>query len=162
MFPVELNLQIVGAMGNDRDPRLWFQREYLAQALEAAGVPFDQLGTVWARIDDPERVNEVMSRIDEMFRNSEAETATETEKSFFGNFFGNLQGFVTIILIVTGTGRALHRVHRRQHGEHVGARAGGRDRGAEGARLPLAPAVRPAGGRGGAALGAWRAGPGCC
>ena len=102
VFPIELNLRIVGEMGSDRDPRLWFQREYMTQALEAAGVPFDQIGTVWARIDDPERVNEVMSRIDEMFRNSEAETASETERSFFANFFGSLEGFVTIILIVTG------------------------------------------------------------
>jgi len=102
VFPVDLNLRIVGELGNERDPRLWFQREYLSQALEAAGVQFDQLGTVWARIDDPARVNEVMRRIDEMFRNSEAETASETEKSFFASFFGNLEGFVTIILIVTG------------------------------------------------------------
>jgi putative ABC transport system permease protein len=102
VFPVDLNLRIVGELGNERDPRLWFQREYLSQALQAAGVQFDQLGTVWARIDDPARVNEVMRRIDELFRNSEAETASETEKSFFASFFGNLEGFVTIILIVTG------------------------------------------------------------
>ena len=102
VFPVALEFRIVGGMGNDRDPRLWFQREYLTQALEAAGVTFDQLGTIWSRIDDPERVTEVMATIDGLFRNSEAETATETEKSFFGNFFGSLQGFVTIILIVTG------------------------------------------------------------
>jgi putative ABC transport system permease protein len=102
VFPVDLNLRIVGKLGNERDPRLWFQREYLTQALEAQGVQFDQIGTVWARIDDPARVNDVMRQIDEMFRNSEAETATETEKSFFSNFFGSLEGFVTIILIVTG------------------------------------------------------------
>ena len=42
-----------------------------------------------------------MRTIDEMSRNSEAETACETEKSFFSNFFGSLQGLVTIILIVT-------------------------------------------------------------
>lgn len=102
VFPVDLSFRIVGELGNDRDPRLWFQREYLNQALQAAGVQFDQLGTVWARVDDPARVNDVMRRIDEMFRNSEAETASETEKSFFASFFGNLEGFVTIILIVTG------------------------------------------------------------
>jgi putative ABC transport system permease protein len=102
VFPVELEFRIVGIMGSDRDPRLWFQREYLTQALAARGVPFDQLGTVWARIDDPEQVNSVMAQIDALFRNSDAETATETEKSFFASFFGNLQGFVTIILIVTG------------------------------------------------------------
>jgi len=39
---------------------------------------------------------------DELSRNSDAETSSETEKSFFSNFFGSLQGFVTIILVVTG------------------------------------------------------------
>jgi putative ABC transport system permease protein len=102
VFPVQLTFRIVGAMGNERDPRLWFQREYLEQALDAQGISFDQLGMVWARVDDPERVNQVMATVDALFRNSEAETASETEKSFFGNFFGSLKGFVTIILIVTG------------------------------------------------------------
>ncbi len=102
VFPVALNLRIVGEIPNDRDPRLWFQREYLEQAVEAQGVQFDQVNLVWARVDDPERVTQVMGQIDELFRNSEAETASETEKSFFGNLFGSLRGFVTIILIVTG------------------------------------------------------------
>jgi putative ABC transport system permease protein len=84
------------------DPRLWFHREYFVEALRGAGIEFDQAGMIWARIDDAARVPGVMSEIDAMFRNSEAETATETEKSFFQNFFGSLQGFVTIILIVTG------------------------------------------------------------
>ncbi len=43
-----------------------------------------------------------MREVDDLSRNSEAETACETEKSFFSNFFGSLQGFVTIVLIVTG------------------------------------------------------------
>jgi putative ABC transport system permease protein len=102
VFPVQLSFRIVGAMGSERDPRLWFQREYLEQALDAQGISFDQLGMIWARVDDPDRVNEVMANVDALFRNSEAETASETEKSFFGNFFGSLKGFVTIILIVTG------------------------------------------------------------
>ena len=51
---------------------------------------------------DPARVNGLMREIDEMSRNSEAPTASETEKSFFQNFFGSLQGFLTIVLIVTG------------------------------------------------------------
>jgi putative ABC transport system permease protein len=102
VFPVDLDMRIVGEIPEERDPRGWFQREYLDQALEAQGYDFDQIGVVWARVDDPARVNEVMRTVDEMFRNSEAETASETEKSFFGNLFGNLQGFVTVILIVTG------------------------------------------------------------
>jgi putative ABC transport system permease protein len=97
-----LSFRIVGEIPNDRAPHFWFRRDYLEQAMLASGRPYDQLGTIWARVDDPARVEPLMREIDEMFRNSEAETATETEKSFFGNMFGNLKGFVTVILIVTG------------------------------------------------------------
>jgi putative ABC transport system permease protein len=96
-----LSFRIVGEIPNARAPHFWFRRDYLEQAMLAAGRPYDQLGTIWARVDDPARVEPLMREIDAMFRNSEAETATETEKSFFGNMFGNLQGFVTVILIVT-------------------------------------------------------------
>jgi putative ABC transport system permease protein len=92
----------VGEVPNERSPQFYFQREYLAQALAANGTSFDVLGTIWARIDDPERVEPIMRQIDEMFRNSEGETESETEKSFFGSFFGSLKGIVTIILIVAG------------------------------------------------------------
>ena len=102
VFPVDLEIQIVGEIPLANDPRLWLQREYLSQALEAQGRSFDLINMVWARVDQPERVNDVMRAIDELFRNSEAETSSETEKSFFGNLFGNLQGFVTVILMVTG------------------------------------------------------------
>jgi putative ABC transport system permease protein len=101
VFPVDLDFRIVGEIPQDRDPRFWFQREYLEQALLARGVNFDVLGMIWARVDQAERVEPVMAQIDELFRNSEAETASETEKSFFGNMFGMLRGFVTLILLVT-------------------------------------------------------------
>jgi len=101
LYPVTLSFRIVGEIPRDQDPRFWFQREYLAQALLARGTSFDQLGMIWARVDDPDRVEGVMREIEALFRNSEAETACETEKSFFGNMFGSLRGFVTVILLVT-------------------------------------------------------------
>ena len=95
--------RIVGEIPNPQAPMLWLTREYLDQALQAAGRPgLGIVGIVWARAEDPNRVNAIMRTIDDMSRNSEAETACETEKSFFSNFFGSLQGFVTIVLIVTG------------------------------------------------------------
>jgi putative ABC transport system permease protein len=100
VFPVELEFQVVGAI--PEGPLFWFQREYLAQALEAAGGRLDTLGTIWVRVDDPARVGPLLREIDALFRTSEAQTASETEKSYFANFFGMLQGFVTVILIVTG------------------------------------------------------------
>lgn len=103
IFPVDLEFQIVGEIPDEQAPHLWFQREYLDQALRAAGRrSLDFLGTIWVRVDDPDQVGPLMAQIDGVFRNSEAETVTETEKSYFANFFGMLEGFVTVILIVTG------------------------------------------------------------
>jgi len=101
VWPLELSFRISGEIPADVDPRFWFQREYFEQALREQGVSFDQAGMIWARVDDPEQVPAVMRQVDAMFRNSEAETTSETEKSFFQNFFGNLEGFVTVIVIVT-------------------------------------------------------------
>lgn len=102
IVPLELSFRIVGEIPNSQAVQFYFQREYLMQAFQAIGTPSDFTGMIWSRIDDPERVSPIMRQIDEMFQNSEAETASETEKSFFGNFFGNLKGIVTVILIVAG------------------------------------------------------------
>jgi putative ABC transport system permease protein len=99
VFPVTLSFRIVGSIPQST-PSFYFQREYLAQALAANGTQFDTTGMIWSRVDDPDRVTPVMRQIDEMFRNSEAITATETEQSFVGNFFSGLRQLVTIIQIV--------------------------------------------------------------
>jgi len=103
VWPVDLDLRIVGEIANERAPMLWLNREYLDQALKAVGRPgLGIAGMIWVRATGPERVNAIMRSVDELSRNSDAETASETEKSFFSNFFGSLQGFVTIVLVVTG------------------------------------------------------------
>lgn len=103
VWPVDLDFRIVGVIDNDRAPHFWFNREYLDQALREKGRNgLGIAGTIWVRADDPRQVSSIMRKVDEMSRNSEAETSSETEKSFFSNFFGSLQGLVTIILIVTG------------------------------------------------------------
>jgi putative ABC transport system permease protein len=100
IYPVDAKLRIVGVIA-DR-PFVWFSREYLEQAMLAQGSSFDITGVVWVRLDDASQLNALMSRVDETFRNSEAETASETEKSFFSNMMSNVQGYVTILLIVAG------------------------------------------------------------
>jgi putative ABC transport system permease protein len=103
VWPLKLDFRIVGEIANERAPMLWFNREYLDQALrQQRGRGLGIVGMIWVRASDPARVNAIMREIDDLSRNSEAETACETEKSFFSNFFGSLQGFVTIVLIVTG------------------------------------------------------------
>ncbi len=102
VWPVDLDFRIVGEIANDRAPFFWFNWQYLDQALQAySGTGLGIVGMIWVRAEDPTRVNAIMREVDEMSRNSEAETASETEKSFFSNFFGSLQGLVTIILVVT-------------------------------------------------------------
>jgi len=101
-WPVDLSFRIVGEIPVENAPLFLLQREYLDQALRAAGRNgLDTLGTVWVRVDDPARVGPLMREIDETFRTSEAVTASETEKSYIQNFFSALQGLVTIIMIVT-------------------------------------------------------------
>jgi putative ABC transport system permease protein len=102
VWPVNLDLRIVGEMTDERSPLLWLSREYLDQALKAQGRSgLGIAGIIWVRAADPNRVNAIMRTIDDLSRNSESETASETEKSFFASFLGSLQGFVTIVLIVT-------------------------------------------------------------
>ena len=79
----------------------WFNREYLQEAMEPRG-GLRAVGMIWIRADRPENVEPIMRAVDALFRNSEAETAAETEKSFFASFFGSLEAFVQIILVVTG------------------------------------------------------------
>jgi putative ABC transport system permease protein len=98
IYPVEAKLRVVGII--PERPFVWFSREYLEQALLAQGASYDTTGMVWVRVDQADQVDALMARIDETFRNSEAETASETERSFFSNMMSNAQGYVTILLIV--------------------------------------------------------------
>lgn len=109
IYPLELEFRIAGTIpGASAEassestnlPIFWFHREYLVEALREQGIPFDVLGNIWARVDDPAKVPAVMAQIDEMFRNSEAETVSETEKSFFTSFFSQVQGLLVVIQAV--------------------------------------------------------------
>jgi len=102
LWNVNLDLRIVGEIPRDGSPIVWINREYLDEALKASGQP--PLGIVmivWVRVPSPDRVNSVMLRIDELTRNTDYETTSQTEKTFFSNFLGSLQGFLQILLMVT-------------------------------------------------------------
>jgi putative ABC transport system permease protein len=101
VFPVDLTLQIVGIIPslNGNSIVLWFNRKYLEEAMESFN-RFASVGMIWVRADRPEHVDAVMRAIDDLFRNSEAEIAAETEKSFISSFFSSFQSFVRVILVV--------------------------------------------------------------
>jgi putative ABC transport system permease protein len=101
VFPVDLTLQIVGVIPSKTGNGivLWFNRRYLEEAMEMFN-RFASVGMIWIRADRPEHVDAVMRAVDDLFRNSEAETAAETEKSFISSFFSSFQGFVRVVLAV--------------------------------------------------------------
>jgi putative ABC transport system permease protein len=101
IFPVDLTFRIVGEIpASSGNPIvLWFNRKYLEEAMEPRG-GLRAVGMIWIRADRPEHVDGIMRAVDTLFRNSEAETASETEKSFFGSFFSSFQALSRVILAV--------------------------------------------------------------
>ena len=103
-FPVNLTFEIVGEIpARSGNPVvLWFHHKYLEESLQPrpgwpfSGFPF--VGMVWVQADRSENVERIMRDIDALFHNSEAETAAETERSFFSNFMSSFQGFIRVIL----------------------------------------------------------------
>lgn len=102
VWPVDLDFRIVGELPEPHGNPMWFlfSRTYLEEAVRAKGQSAEQAGMIWVRVDDPANVQPVMRRIDDLFRNSDAETASETEKSFFQSFMSSLSGLTSIILAV--------------------------------------------------------------
>jgi len=102
VWDVNLDLRIVGEIPREGSPIVWINREYLDEAIKAQGRPgLGIVMIVWARVPSPDRVNSVMLRVDELTRNTDYETTSQTEKTFFSNFLGSLQGFLQILLMVT-------------------------------------------------------------
>lgn len=100
VMPLSLEFRIAGVIPNV--PHFMVQREYIDQAMRAYSPEgLSWTGMIWARVDDPERVEGAMAEIDALFANSDVQTASETEKSYMKNFFGMLEGLVVVILVVT-------------------------------------------------------------
>jgi putative ABC transport system permease protein len=101
-FPVDLDFRIVGVLPEPHGNPMWFlfSRTYLEEAVRAKGQSADSAFMIWARVDDPAKLEGVMRRIDDLFRNSDAETASETEKSFFQSFMSSLSGIANVIVAV--------------------------------------------------------------
>jgi putative ABC transport system permease protein len=78
---------------------LYFRLDYLDEAMETPG----QVGFFWLKADSIDAVPGIKDTIDSMFRNTPAETRTETEKSFILGMvamMGNLKLFMRSIAAV--------------------------------------------------------------
>jgi putative ABC transport system permease protein len=104
IFPVDLEFTIVGTYTFDLNKfNFYFRYDYLNEAL---GRP-NTLGAVWIKADRAESIPGIAQAVDGMFRNSSAETLTETEKAFvlgFISMLGNVRlmiGSVALVVIFT-------------------------------------------------------------
>ncbi|HKN01987.1 MAG TPA: ABC transporter permease [Candidatus Binataceae bacterium] len=91
MYPVDLQLTIVGVLNEEASgPRIIFRRDYMEELLGRPGTA----NLFWVKIDSSRSAPEVIAAIDEMFANSENETATETEVALIKNQIGSNLGLM--------------------------------------------------------------------
>ena len=99
IFPVDIELKIVGVffepLGQEM---LYFRFDYLDELLDNLG----QAGAFVIKATDAASIPEIAQTVDTMFRNSPAETKTETEKAFVLGFVSMLGNIQTIIGSVAG------------------------------------------------------------
>jgi putative ABC transport system permease protein len=101
VYPVDLEFEIVGILPHDLSPIFLFHREYLDQALQARGGGLDTASLLYVRVDERERLEGLKAEVDALFRNSSAQTLTQTEKDYFKGMFQTLDAFVLLTIAVT-------------------------------------------------------------
>src|SRR5579862_796040 len=91
MYPVDLQLTIVGVLNEEASgPRIIFRRDYMEELLGRPGTA----NLFWVKVDRSQSSPEVIAAIDEMFANSEHETATETEVALIKSQIGSTLGLM--------------------------------------------------------------------
>jgi putative ABC transport system permease protein len=99
----------------------YFRRDYFEEAMGKPG----RAGAFFLLCSSPEAVPRVIAAVDSMFRNTDAETLTETERAFeagFQSMLGNIKGLVLsissvvvfMILLIVGNTMAMS-VRERSH-----------------------------------------------
>jgi len=97
IYPVDLEFTIRAIYTNELDDRaFFFHREYFEEALGRPG----RVGTYWLLAERPEQVPRIAETVDAMFRNTDAETKTETEQSFRLSFVAMLGNVKTLIVSI--------------------------------------------------------------
>ena len=107
----------------------FFHWDYMNEALrKTAPRRADQVGWYVVEVKDPNRAAEVAQAIDKTFKNSLADTLTETEKAFFLSFISmadaiivaiQLVSFVVIIIIIAVAANTMAMTARERIGEYA-------------------------------------------
>jgi putative ABC transport system permease protein len=119
---VDLDFTLVGIYTSENDEQtFYFHRDYFEEAQGKPGL----VGVFYLLCDSSESVPRVIETVDAMFRNTDAETLTETERAFeagFQSMIGNVKGLVLsvssvvvfMILLITGNTMAMN-IRERSH-----------------------------------------------
>src|SRR5262245_24843872 len=99
IFPITIELTVRGVYdGTIDNESLYFHYKYLNESLAATAGFRDVVGTYFIRIERAEDANLISKTIADMFRNSPAQTKTETEQAFGASFLAFL-GNVKLMLL---------------------------------------------------------------
>ncbi|PTR09474.1 putative ABC transport system permease protein [Nitrosospira sp. Nsp5] len=91
-----------GAEAGTDTSQFFFHWDYLNETMKkAVARRIDWIGVYVIEISDPDRAAEISTEVDTMFRNSLAETLTETEKAFQLGFVSMTEAIVVAIRIVS-------------------------------------------------------------
>jgi putative ABC transport system permease protein len=95
-FEPELTLR--GIFTGGPADQLWFHWDYLNESVGR----LNQVGLYWVRLDDPKNASRVAQAIDQMFRNTDNETKTESLSAFLLGFIAML-GNVRLVIFMIGS-----------------------------------------------------------
>jgi len=94
IYPVTLPFTIVGSYSGGSDPSVFmFRRDYLEEALHDS----TRVDMMWVRCANSRVASRIADQIDSTFRNSAAETETDTEKAFLITFLVRFQSLGQIV-----------------------------------------------------------------
>jgi putative ABC transport system permease protein len=89
-----LTFRIVGTINQGPDLTVFlFHRDYLEEAMHNPG----NTSMLWVRAVDANQMTRIAATIDEMFRNSSAETRTETEKAFMAQMVSRFRPLASVV-----------------------------------------------------------------
>jgi len=104
LWPVDLELTIRGVYYEGIDEtNLFFHHDYMDELMGKKGL----VGTFWIRAASAEAIPGMIRQIDALFKNTDAETKTETERAFqlgFVSMFGNIKmliGSISTVIVFT-------------------------------------------------------------
>lgn len=111
------------------ETQFFFHWDYINETLKKRGSPrTDLVGWYMVGVTRPDRATEVALAIDGLFKNSIAETLTETEKAFQLSFIAmsetilmaiELVSFVVIIIIIAVVANTMSMTYRERIGEYA-------------------------------------------